>query len=76
MWGSDLADVKDVFQVFTCYISGENNASGAKVSHFLSYLWSIRIELVIFPFLMQLHNHKLHGHVCIRLPHNINIITF
>lgn len=31
MWGGELASVEDVFEVFRCYISGENNRNGVQV---------------------------------------------
>ena len=32
MWGEELRCVEDVFEVFKCYISGEDNRYGVKVS--------------------------------------------
>ncbi|EDO41828.1 predicted protein [Nematostella vectensis] len=32
MWGQQLNDVQDVFEVFKCYISGEKNENGVKVT--------------------------------------------
>ena len=32
MWGETLDKVEDIFEVFACYISGELNANGVKVS--------------------------------------------
>lgn len=31
MWGQELTCMEDVFEVFKCYISGENNKAGVKV---------------------------------------------
>ena len=31
MWGGELTSVEDVFEVFRCYISGENNRNGVQV---------------------------------------------
>lgn len=32
MWGEELASEESVFEVFTCYLSGEPNQNGCKVS--------------------------------------------
>ena len=37
MWGEELTSVEDVFEVFKCYISGENNRSGVKVIKVASF---------------------------------------
>ena len=35
MWGQELTCMEDVFEVFKCYISGENNKAGVKVINWL-----------------------------------------
>ena len=37
MWMESLACERDVFDVFKCYISGEKNKNGVKVSTAISY---------------------------------------
>ncbi|XP_028406469.1 methylenetetrahydrofolate reductase-like [Dendronephthya gigantea] len=32
MWGEELSSVQDVYDVFVCYISGEKNVNGSKVT--------------------------------------------
>ena len=41
MWGQELKTVDDVYNVFVCYISGETNARGVKVSMLGSTLTKI-----------------------------------
>ena len=36
MWGRELSDVQDVFEVFTCYITGNENHFGSKVFKYFS----------------------------------------
>lgn len=38
MWGEELTSEESVFEVFTCYISGEHNKNGHKVSDSLGEL--------------------------------------
>lgn len=53
MWGEKLEGVDDVFEAFSCYISGKENKSGVKV--LLTYLltYSYYFLVYLFAFIMS-----------------------
>ena len=41
MWGEELTKEEDVSHVFECYLTGEKNKNGVKVSKSSKFHWSV-----------------------------------